>query len=64
MGDPVELGEHLLLELHVLEHRFDHKVGARRIAKADAARDALDPDLGFGLRDAPLARPVSISRRQ
>ena len=55
--DPIELGEHLLLKVHVLEHRFDHKIGARRIAEADAASDARDASPGLGLRDATLGEP-------
>ena len=53
-GESIEIGEYLLLELHVLEHRLDHQIGACRLAKADTAGDARDPGFGLILRDPLL----------
>ena len=52
--DPVEIGEHLFLQVHVLEHRLDHEVGARDIGEAGAAVDPRDARPGLRLGHAAL----------
>ena len=48
LGDRVEPLEHALLELHVLEHRFDHEVGVGERIEVERGREPAHPLLDLG----------------
>ena len=52
--DSVKFGEHLLLDIHVLEHRLDDEVGAGGFGKTDPAADTANASLGFRIGHAAL----------
>ncbi|MCY1207008.1 hypothetical protein D9M72_185920 [compost metagenome] len=59
-GDPVQLAEQLLLDLHVLEHRFDDQVGIGQLLQVQRGREQRHAGLDIGRAQAPLARGIFV----
>ena len=60
LGDRIEPFEHALLQLHVLEHRFDHQVGVGQRAEVERRRKPAHPLLDLGHRQAALFGGVLV----
>ena len=60
LGDLVEPLEHALLDLHVLEHRFDHEVGVGQRLEVERRREPRHPLLDLRHRHAALLGRVLV----
>ena len=62
LADPVEVGEDLLLEVEVLEHRFDDDVAGREIAAVERRCDQRHPLVHLARRHGtPGRRPLIVA---
>jgi len=59
LRDLIQLLEHLFLDLHVLEHRFDDEVGRLDVVVRQRAGDQSDSPVEFILSQPPLLQVFS-----